>query len=80
MFPEQLAQDHIISWSNENDIVMDIFSGSGTTHKMALLNNRRFIGFELSQEYVDIETQRLKDCGLWCYDENYNIIKENTNV
>lgn len=75
-FPEQLAQDHIISWSNENDIVMDIFSGSGTTHKMALLNNRRFIGFELSQEYVDIEEQRLKDCGLWCYDENYNIVKE----
>lgn len=76
IFPEQLAQDHIISWSNKNDIVMDIFSGSGTTHKMALLNNRRFIGFELSQEYVDIEEQRLKDCGLWCYDENYNIVKE----
>lgn len=75
IFPEQLAQDHIISWSNKNDIVMDIFSGSGTTHKMALLNNRRFIGFELSQEYVDIEEQRLKDCGLWCYDENYNEIK-----
>lgn len=67
-FPEQLANDHIISWSNENDIVMDIFSGSGTTHKMALLNNRKFIGFEISQEYVDIETQRLKDCGLWKYD------------
>ena len=76
IFPEQLAQDHIISWSNKNDIVMDIFSGSGTTHKMALLNNRKFIGFELSQEYVDIEEQRLKDCGLWCYDENYNIVKE----
>lgn len=67
-FPERLANDHIISWSNENDIVMDIFSGSGTTHKMALLNNRKFIGFEISQEYVDIETQRLKDCGLWKYD------------
>jgi len=76
MFPEQLANDHIISWSNEGDIVMDIFSGSGTTHKMALLNNRKFIGFELSQEYVDIEEQRLKDCGLWCYDEDYNIIRK----
>ena len=68
VFPEQLANDHIISWSNEGDIVLDPFSGSGTTHKMALLNNRRFIGFEISQEYIDIETQRLKECGLWRYD------------
>ena len=68
VFPEQLANDHIISWSNENDIVLDPFSGSGTTHKMALLNNRRFIGFEISQEYIDIETQRLKECNLWRYD------------
>lgn len=58
-FPEQLANDHIISWSNEGDIIMDIFSGSGTTHKMAKLNNRNFIGFEISQEYIDIEEERL---------------------
>ena len=68
VFPEQLANDHIISWSNEGDVVLDPFSGSGTTHKMALLNNRRFIGFEISQEYVDIERKRLEDCGLWRYD------------
>ena len=68
VFPEQLANDHIISWSNEGDIVLDPFSGSGTTQKMALLNNRRFIGFEISQEYIDIETQRLKECNLWRYD------------
>lgn len=68
VFPEQLAQDHILCWSKEGDIVLDCFSGSGTTHKMALLNNRRFIGFEISQEYVDMETKRLKDCGLWRYD------------
>lgn len=68
VFPEQLANDHIISWSNEGDVVLDPFSGSGTTHKMALLNNRRFIGFEISQEYIDIETQRLKECNLWRYD------------
>ena len=60
-FPEKLAEDHIISWSNEGDIVMDIFSGSGTTHKMALLNNRKYIGFEMSQEYIDIENERLKE-------------------
>ena len=68
VFPEQLAQDHILCWSKEGDIVLDCFSGSGTTHKMALLNNRRFIGFEISQEYIDMETKRLKDCGLWRYD------------
>ena len=68
VFPEQLANDHIITWSNEGDIVLDPFSGSGTTHKMALLNNRRFIGFEISQEYIDIERKRLEDCGLWRYD------------
>jgi DNA modification methylase len=61
IFPEQMATDHILSWSNENDIVMDIFSGSGTTHKMAYLNNRKYIGFEVSQEYIDIENERLKE-------------------
>ena len=61
IFPEKLCEDHIISWSNENDIVMDIFSGSGTTHKMCLLNNRQYIGFELAQEYIDIENKRLKE-------------------
>lgn len=60
IFPEQLAKDHIISWSNEGDIVMDIFSGSGTTHKMAKLNNRNFIGFELSKEYIDVENERIE--------------------
>ena len=64
IFPEQLANDHIISWSNEGDIVMDIFSGSGTTHKMALLNNRNFIGFEMSQEYIDIENERIKQLNM----------------
>lgn len=67
IFPEQLVNDHILSWSNEGDIVLDPFSGSGTTHKMALLNNRKFIGFEISPEYVDIENKRLQKCGL--YDE-----------
>ena len=58
-FPEQLAQDHIISWSNEGDVVLDPFMGSGTTAKMALLNNRNFIGFELSEEYCKIANERL---------------------
>jgi DNA modification methylase len=61
IFPEQLATDHIISWSNHGDIVLDPFMGSGTTAKMALLNNRRFIGFEISSEYVEIANKRIKE-------------------
>ena len=61
IFPEQLANDHIISWSNENDIVFDPFMGSGTTAKMAELNNRKWIGCELSEEYCEIIKQRLEN-------------------
>jgi len=63
IFPEQLANDHIISWSNEGDLVYDPFMGSGTTAKMAILNNRNFIGSEISKEYCEIAEQRLKMCG-----------------
>lgn len=59
VFPELLVQDQILSWSNENDIVLDPFMGSGTTAKMALLNNRNYIGFEISEEYCQIAEQRL---------------------
>jgi len=58
-FPEQLANDHIISWSNENDLVYDPFMGSGTTAKMAIANNRNWIGSEISKEYCDIIRERL---------------------
>ncbi len=54
VFPEQLANDHIISWSNENDLVYDCFMGSGTTAKMSILNNRNWIGSEISSEYCEI--------------------------
>lgn len=59
-FPEQLAQDHIITWSNPGDVVLDPFMGSGTTAKMAVLNDRFFIGFEISPEYCDIANQRIE--------------------
>lgn len=61
VFPEHLANDHIISWSNKHDIVFDPFMGSGTTGKMALLNNRSFIGFEIDKEYFDISKERIKN-------------------
>jgi len=60
-FPEQLASDHIISWSNENDIVFDPFMGSGTTGKMAVLNNRNFIGIEKEENYFHIAQKRIDE-------------------
>jgi DNA modification methylase len=59
IFPEQLAADHIYSWSNENDIVYDPFSGSGTTCKMAHIQKRRWIASEISDGYVVIQNKRL---------------------
>jgi site-specific DNA-methyltransferase (adenine-specific) len=63
MFPEKLAHDHIISWSNEGDTVLDCFMGSGTTGKMAKQLNRNFIGIEISQEYLDIAKERINGIG-----------------
>jgi len=60
MFPEKLAEDHIRSWSNEGDTILDPMCGSGTTCKMAMLNKRNFIGIEISKEYCQIAENRLK--------------------
>lgn len=58
-FPEKLAEDHILSWSNEGDTVLDPMAGSGTTLKMAKKHNRNYIGIEISKEYIDIINKRL---------------------
>jgi site-specific DNA-methyltransferase (adenine-specific) len=70
-FPEQLANDHIISWSNEGDIVFDPFLGSGTTAKMAVLNNRHYIGFELDPQYFQIASERIKEAERALKGENH---------
>ena len=59
-FSEQLAQDHIISWSNEGDIVLDPFMGSGTTAVACINTNRNYIGFELDKQYCDIANERIQ--------------------
>lgn len=59
-FPEKLAQDHILSWSNEGDLVLDCFMGSNTTGKMALKNNRKYIGIEKVEKYFEIAKERIK--------------------
>jgi DNA modification methylase len=64
-FPEQLVEDHIKSWSNEGDIILDPMCGSGTTCKIAYLNNRKFIGIDMSEEYINnICKPRLNTYGL----------------
>lgn len=60
IFPSQLVNDHILSWTNEGDIVYDPFMGSGTTAKKAIELNRNYIGSEISKEYYDISQERLK--------------------
>jgi site-specific DNA-methyltransferase (adenine-specific) len=64
VFPEALARDHILSWSNAGDTVLDPFLGSGTTGKMALLEGRNFIGCDISPEYVSIAEKRLEEARL----------------
>jgi DNA modification methylase len=58
-YPEELAGDHIISWSNEGDIVLDPFSGSGTTAKVAKHNARKYVGIEINPDYCEIASNRL---------------------
>jgi DNA modification methylase len=60
-FPEALARDHILSWSNPGDLVLDPFLGSGTSGKMAIKYQRRFVGIEISQKYLDIAERRIRD-------------------
>ena len=60
VFPENLAGDHILSWSNPGELVYDPFMGSGTVAKMALLYQRNFIGSEISSEYCEISNKRIE--------------------
>lgn len=59
VYPLQIALDHIRSWTNEGDIVLDPFMGSGTTGLAALELNRKFIGIELNEEYFELSKQRI---------------------
>ncbi|MCT7497627.1 DNA-methyltransferase [Aliarcobacter cryaerophilus] len=61
IFPEKLAEDHILSWSNEGDVVLDIFGGSGTTVKQAELLNRKWIYIDKVREYCEITIKRMED-------------------
>mgnify|MGYP001584742937 FL=1 len=59
IFPESLARDHIISWSNPGDLVLDPMVGSGTTAKQAHLLGRHYLGFDISEEYCQLARRRV---------------------
>lgn len=59
MFPLQLAKDHILSWSNERDIVLDPFMGSGTTAIACIETDRECIGYEIDKTYYEIAQERI---------------------
>ena len=60
IFPEKLARDHITTWSNPGDVILDPMAGSGTTLKIALQLKRRCIAIEISKEYCKIIKERMK--------------------
>ena len=60
IFPEKLVEDHIHSWSNPGDIVLDPFGGSGTTAKVAQLMNREWVLIEAVEEYCKIAKERME--------------------
>lgn len=60
IFPEKLAEDHILSWTKAGDVVFDPMCGSGTTCKMAAINKRHYVGCDISKEYVELTKKRLK--------------------
>jgi DNA modification methylase len=63
-FPEQLANDHIVSWSNPGDTVLDCFMGSGTTAIACINTNRNYIGFEIDTDYYKIAEERIRKAKL----------------
>lgn len=61
IFPETLATDHIQSWSNASDLILDPFMGSGTTGVAAVKLGRKFIGIEIEPKYFDIACRRIEE-------------------
>lgn len=68
VFPEKLALEHILSWSNPGDLVLDPMCGSGTTCKMAYWVDRQFIGIDISEEYAELAGKRLHVNGYGGFD------------
>jgi len=59
IFPEKLALEHILSWSNEGETIFDPMCGSGTVCKVATIHGRNYIGMDISKEYVELANERV---------------------
>jgi DNA modification methylase len=59
-YPLQLAHDHIVSWTNPGDVVLDPFNGAGTTCVAAKMTGRTYVGIDSSPEYCALATKRLE--------------------
>lgn len=59
IFPEALAKDHILTWSNEDDLVLDPFMGAGTTAVCCIETNRKYVGYEIDETYFDVCNRRI---------------------
>ncbi|MCY4359039.1 MAG: site-specific DNA-methyltransferase [Gammaproteobacteria bacterium] len=64
MFPERLAEDHILSWSNPGDMVLDPMCGAGTTLKMAAIHDRKWLGIDISEDYAALAKRRVSEIEL----------------
>ena len=70
VFPLALARDHVETWSNPGELVMDCFAGSGTTLKAAKELGRQYVGIEVNPDYVKICEERTMQEVLPLYCEN----------
>lgn len=61
VFPLSLATDHILTWCNEGDTVLDPFMGSGTTGIACVNTGRNFIGMEIDEGYYNIASNRIDE-------------------
>ena len=59
--PRSMATDHITSWSNAGDLILDPFLGSGTTGVAAVQMGRDFIGIEREERYFEIACRRIEE-------------------
>lgn len=60
--PQLILNNLVLNSSQENDIILDPFMGSGSTGEAAIKNNRRFIGIEINDEYFNIAKNRIEEC------------------
>lgn len=59
-FPCDLVRDHVMSWTNPGDLVLDPMCGSGTTPRVAVEMGRQYIGIDISPEYCEIAKKRVQ--------------------